>query len=226
MTTIAVIHYSSTGNVARLGAAAAEAAGAAGAQVRLRRIPELVAEPPTTDRDAWSRHQDRVRDVPVVTPDDLDWADGIMIGTPVRFGLPAAAVLHFIDTTAALSIPGRLAGKVASAFTSGSAAHGGQETTILALHNAFCHWGAVIISTGSTEPVLFRPANGSPYGVSSVSHNEAGNVHADNVAAVEFQARRTVEIAATLVAGRAAIGTGHTDPDRMTASAGTARARA
>jgi NAD(P)H dehydrogenase (quinone) len=199
MTRVAVIYYSSSGNVHKLAVAASAAAEKEGAEVRLRRIPELVPDPPVIDRDAWVEHRTATADVPDATLDDLDWADAILVGTPVRFGLPAPQLLHFIDTTARLSIPGRLQNKAVSAFTSGSAPHGGQVTTILALHNAFCHWGSVIVSTGSTEPVLFEPTNGNPYGASSVSRNQPGNVHKENLAAVEFQARRTVAVAAALI---------------------------
>jgi len=199
MTRVAVIYYSSSGNVHKLAVAASTAAEKEGAEVRLRRIPELVANPPVIDRDAWVEHRTATADVPDATLDDLDWADAILVGTPVRFGLPAPQLLHFIDTTAALSIPGRLRNKAVSAFTSGSAPHGGQVTAILALHNAFCHWGSVIVSTGSTEPVLFEPTNGNPYGASSVSRNQPGNVHNENLAAVEFQARRTMAVAAALI---------------------------
>jgi NAD(P)H dehydrogenase (quinone) len=201
MTKVAVIYYSSSGNVHKLAAAAAAAATDVGADVRLRRIPELVAEPPVIDRDAWADHRDATVDIPDASLDDLDWADAILFGTPVRFGLPAPQLLHFIDTTASLSIPGKLMNKAVSAFTSGSAPHGGQVSTILALHNAFCHWGSVIVSTGSTEPILFEPNNGNPYGASSVSRNQPGNVHEENIAAVEFQARRTVAVAAALTKG-------------------------
>jgi len=204
MTRVAVIYYSSSGNAHKLAVAAATAAEKEGAEVRLRRIPELVAEPPVIDRDAWAAHRESTKDVPDAGLEDLDWADAVIVGTPVRFGLPAPQLLHFIETTARLSIPGRLQNKAVSAFASGSAPHGGQVTAILALHNAFCHWGALIVSTGSTEPVLFEPNNGNPYGASSVSRNEPGNVHDENLAAVEFQARRTVAVANALTKGFAA----------------------
>jgi NAD(P)H dehydrogenase (quinone) len=169
--------------------------------VRLRKVAELVAEPPTTDREAWSALRATTHDVPEATLDDLEWADALMFGTPVRFGLPAPQLTHFVDTTAALSIAGKLANKPVTVFASGSAAHGGQETATLALHNSFCHWGSLIVSTGSTEQILYRPTNGNPYGAGNVSHNKPGNVDEDNLAAVEFQARRVVEIAAALGRG-------------------------
>lgn len=201
MINVSVLFYSSTGNVLRLAEAAAGAATKAGAEVRLCRVPELVEEPATTDRQAWRRTAAAVAGLPTATLDDLELADAILVGTPVRFGLPAPQLLHFLDTAAAPSIAGRLADKAVGAFASGSAPHGGQVSAVLALHNLFCHWGAVIVPTGSTDPVLFRPSNGSPYGTANVSRNEPGNVTEDNLAAVEFQARRTVAVAAALKAG-------------------------
>ncbi|MER7282821.1 NAD(P)H-dependent oxidoreductase [Dactylosporangium sp. NPDC000244] len=201
MSNVAVIYYSSTGNVFRLAEAAADAALKAGAEVRLRRVPELVDEPAVTDRAAWRRHAEATAHVPAATLGDLEWADAILVGTPVRFGLPAPQLLHFLDTTAEPSIGGRLAGKAVGAFASGSAPHGGQVSAILALHNTFCHWGAIIVPTGSTDPVLFRPGNGNPYGAANVSRNQPGNVTDDNLAAVEFQIRRTIAIARALTDG-------------------------
>ncbi|MEV4616854.1 NAD(P)H-dependent oxidoreductase [Kitasatospora sp. NPDC049258] len=196
MPNVAVIYYSSTGNVHRLARAAAEAAEQAGAEVRLRRIPQPAEEtfvPGTEEAAADLRAASD--GIPEATLDDLDWADGILIGSPVRFGLPAPAVIRFIDTTAPLSIPGGLANKAVSAFTSGSAPHGGHETTILALHNAFCHWGSLIVANGSTDPVLFQPNNGNPYGSSAVSRNKPGQVHEENLAAIAYQARRVTDVA-------------------------------
>ncbi|GAA4770922.1 MULTISPECIES: NAD(P)H-dependent oxidoreductase [Streptomyces] len=206
MLNIAVVYYSSTGNVHTLAEAAAEAAVKAGADVRLLRIPPLPSETvvPGTE-DAVAAHGEAVRDVPEATPEDLVWADGILIGSPVRFGLPAAPVSVFLDSTAPVSIPGLLADKVVSAFTSGSAPHGGHETTLMALYNAVCHWGSLIVANGSTDEVLFRPENGNPYGTSSVTRNRPGNVHEDNLAAIGFQARRVVEVARLVAAGKAAV---------------------
>ncbi|MCX3061835.1 flavodoxin family protein [Streptomyces beihaiensis] len=199
---ITIAFYSSTGNVLRLAEAAAEAAAKTGAEVRLRRIPDLTADTvvPGTE-DAVAARREAVQDIPVATNDDLVWADGILLGTPVRFGLPAAPVSVFVDATAPVSIPGLLADKVVSAFTSGSAPHGGQETALLSLYNAVCHWGSFVVANGSTDPVLFREENGNPYGTSNVTRNRPGNVHEDNIAAVEFQARKVVRAAAIVARG-------------------------
>ncbi|MEU1624304.1 NAD(P)H-dependent oxidoreductase [Streptomyces sp. NPDC020096] len=205
MTNVAVIYYSSTGSTYKLAEAAAAAAQKAGADVRLRKIAELDPQAAASTRDGAAEHRAATADVPEAAPEDLEWADAILLGTPVHFGLPAPQLMHFINGTSALSIPGKLLDKAVSAFASGSANQGGQVSAILALHNAICHWGSVIVPTGSTDPVLYEPNNGNPYGVSSTTKNETGYVHDENLAAIDFQTRRTMEIAAAIARGTEAV---------------------
>ena len=91
MTKIAVIYYSSTGNVHELAGALAEGAEEAGAEVRLRRVPELAPAEAIASNPLWQAHVDATAgEVQEATPDDLEWADGYAFGTPTRFGTPAA----------------------------------------------------------------------------------------------------------------------------------------
>ncbi|WP_406861005.1 NAD(P)H:quinone oxidoreductase [Streptomyces sp. HUAS MG47] len=204
MTNVAVIYYSSTGNVHTMATAAVKAAEKAGAEVRLRRCAELAPQAVIETNPAWAAHAEATRDVEVASLEDLLWADVLLIGTPTRFGQPASQVKQFIDTTGGIWAEGKLVNKVASGFTSTSCAHGGQESTLLALGNTFYHWGAIIVAPGYADPVQFAETNGNPYGASSVSANQGGNVHEENLGAVEFQARRCVEIATALKKGFAA----------------------
>ncbi|MFG2332081.1 NAD(P)H:quinone oxidoreductase [Streptomyces sp. NPDC048604] len=204
MTNVAVIYYSSTGNVHTMADAAASAAEKAGAEVRLRKVAELAPQAVIETNPAWAAHAEETRDVAIASLDDLLWADVVLIGTPTRFGQPASQVKQFIDTTGGIWAEGKLVNKIASGFTSTSSTHGGQESTLLALNNTFYHWGAIIVTPGYADPVQFAGANGNPYGASSVSANQAANVHEENLGAVEFQARRCVEIAAALKKGFAA----------------------
>jgi NAD(P)H dehydrogenase (quinone) len=211
MTNLAIIYYSATGNIHKLAAAAAAAGVAAGAEVRLRRVAEISSEPLAPNFAEWSdansEHVAASRDVPEAGIDDLDWADGVMWGTPGRYGLPAGPLKHFIDQTFELHARRGLVNKVMSSFTSTGTAHGGQESTILALNNVFYHWGAVIVAPGVIDDVLLAPSNGNPYGVSAVSGMQAipghiaGNVTDDNLAAMGFQARRVVQIATAMKDG-------------------------
>ena len=206
MITAAVVYYSSTGNVHQLARTAAESAQKAGAEVRLRKVAELAPADAVAANPAWAAHAAETAEVPLATVDDLDWADVILFGTPTRFGLPAAQLKQFIDTTGGLWAQGKLARKVAGFFTSTAQAHGGQESTLLALNNTFYHWGALIVPTGWADPVQWSAHNGNPYGASSVSGNEPGAVHDDNLAAVAYQARRCVEIASALERGGLGVG--------------------
>ncbi|EME98865.1 NAD(P)H:quinone oxidoreductase [Streptomyces mobaraensis NBRC 13819 = DSM 40847] len=198
MTNVAVVYYSSTGNVHKMAEAAAAEAEKAGAAVRLRRVAELAPQSAIDRNEAWAAHVAATRDVPEATLEDLDWADAVLFGTPTRFGLPAAQLKQFLDTTGGLWFQGKLVNKVVSSFTSSNNTHAGQESTILALNNTFYHWGAVIVPAGFADPVQFERANGNPYGASSVTDNVPGNVHPDNLAAIAYQTRRVVEIAKAL----------------------------
>ena len=197
----AVIYYSATGNVYRMAEAAAQAAEKAGAQVRLRKVRELAPDEAIASNEGWAAHVRETQDVPEATLDDLEWADVLLFGTPTRYGLPTAQLKQFIDTSGPLWAQGRLVDKVASAFTSTATAHGGQESTILALCNTFYHWGAIIVAPGYADPIQFQAGN--PYGASHVSDNGATPPGDVVLGSVEFQARRAVEIAAALKRGLA-----------------------
>ncbi|MBB5122897.1 NAD(P)H dehydrogenase [Streptomyces eurocidicus] len=205
MIKFAVIYSSSTGNVHRLAEAASAAAEKAGAEVRLRRVADLTAETIVPGNDAWTaawnEHVAATGHIAEATLDDLDWADAVLWGTPGRYGLPSGPLKQFIDTTLPLHSRRGLLNKVMSSFTSTATLHGGQESTLLALNNAFYHWGAIVVPPGVADPIQLAPTNGNPYGVSSVSRNEPGNVDDDNLAAIAYQARRMVEITTALRKG-------------------------
>lgn len=195
----AIIYYSSTGTVHALARAAAEGAEKAGAHVRLRKVAELAPPEAINANPAWGEHLQDTADVAQASIDDMDWADAVLFGTPTRFGNPAGQLKAFIDTAGPLWRAGKLANKVYSIFTASGTAHGGQESTILALGNVFYHWGGIIVPPGYTNPVQFK--TGNPYGTSHV----AGDGPPGEVAleAAGYQARRAVDTAAALKAGRA-----------------------
>lgn len=197
---LAIIYYSATGTIHALARAAAEGAEKAGAHVRLRKVAETAPPEAIGANPAWGRHIEDSADVAEAGLDDLAWADAVLFGTPTRFGNPASQLRAFIDTTGPLWFQGLLADKVYSAFTASNTAHGGQESTLLALGNTFYHWGGIIVPPGYTDPIQFQ--SGNPYGTSHVSGDGApGDVPLD---AARHQARRVVDTAASLKAGRAA----------------------
>ncbi|MFC4502738.1 MULTISPECIES: NAD(P)H:quinone oxidoreductase [Streptomyces] len=189
---VSVIYYSSTGTVFELAKAAATAAEKAGAEVRLRKVAELAPEEAIAGNQGWSEHLAATQHIRVATLDDLDWADAIMLGSPTRYGLPAAQLKQFIDTSGPLWAQGRLVNKVGSSFTATATAHGGQESTILAINNTFYHWGAILVPPGYADPIQFEAGN--PYGTSHVSRNGEIPPGQTELAAIDFQTRRVVDI--------------------------------
>ena len=201
MARVAVVYYSSTGHVHQLAVAVAEGAEEAGAEVRLRRVPELAPEEVIRSQDAWHEHYVATREsVQEATLDDLEWAEGYAFGTPTRYGTPAAQLKQFLDTTGPLWAAGKLADKPATSFTSSQNVHGGQESTLLALNNVFYHWGSVIVAPGYTDPLLFA-SGGNPYGTSYISGQDiASELPAETLASARYQGRRLATFAARLAA--------------------------
>ncbi|QSB17190.1 NAD(P)H-dependent oxidoreductase [Natronosporangium hydrolyticum] len=119
---------------------------------------------------------------------DLEWADAIAFGSPTRFGNLAAELKEFLDRTGPLALRGKLADKAVSGFTSAASPHGGQEATLLALYHTMCHWGAVIVPTGYTDPSL-REIGGNPYGLSVTARHDGSLSPAEVVAARFFGVR-------------------------------------
>ncbi|MEX0172412.1 NAD(P)H:quinone oxidoreductase [Streptomyces sp. LMG1-1-1.1] len=192
---VAVIYYSATGSVHRLAQAVAEGAEKAGAEVRLRRVPELAPDTAIDANPAWRAHVDAAGDVEIATLDDLEWADAYAFGSPTRFGNIAAQLKQYIDTSGGLWQQGVMADKPATAFTSAHNVHGGNESTLLALYNTFHHWGSVIVSPGFTDPSVYA-AGGNPYGT---AHPGTHGTPSDDVLhAARYQGTRLTRFAKRL----------------------------
>jgi NAD(P)H dehydrogenase (quinone) len=195
-TQIAVIYYSATGNVHRLAEAIAEGAGETGAEVKLRRVPELAPEEAIAQNPAWVSHRDETAEtVEEARLDDLAWADGFAFGTPTRFGNPAAQLKQYLDMAGGLWFEGALADKAVTTFTSAMYPDGGLESTILALNNVFYHWGCVLVPPGYTNPAVFE-AGGNPYGTAFPSGD--GPPSEAVLSAARHQGRRLAAFAAVL----------------------------
>lgn len=196
MTKIAIIYYSSTGNTYGLALAAAEGARNVGAEVRLLKVAELAPDAAIDSNPAWRAHIEATQDVPEATPADLEWADGFLLGSPTRFGLPAAQLKQFIDTCGGVWQAGHLADKAAAAFSGAGNPHGGQEATLLAIQNIFYHWGSIIVPVGYTDPIVY-PAGGNPYGVSATDPR-GGPIPDASLDAARYQGRRVAKVAEAL----------------------------
>jgi NAD(P)H dehydrogenase (quinone) len=192
---IAIVFYSTYGTNHQVALAAAEAATAAGAEVRLRRIAETAPAEVVAAQEAWKAQLDKMQDIPEVSAEDMEWANGYFFISPTRFGAVASQMRAFIDTLGGLWFAGKLANKTFTAATSAQNAHGGQESTILSLYTTAIHWGAVIVAPGFTDQAVFE-AGGNPYGFST----NAGALDDKGRAAVAHQAKRLVEMTAKLAA--------------------------
>lgn len=189
---VAVIHYSSTGNVYRLARAVEEGAKEAGAEVRFRRARELAPEAAIKANPDWWEHYQEVQDVPEAESDDLEWADAYVFGTPTLYGNVASQLKQFIDEQGGLWAEGKLADKAVGVFTSASTVHGGQETTIASMFNVFAHWGSVFVPLGYTDQRIFT--TGNPYGASSTDEPTE-----EELEVARYQGRRIAEKAEALV---------------------------
>ena len=134
-----------------------------------------------------------MEDIPVVTPDDMEWADGYFFSAPTRYGVMASQMRAFIDTLGPVWQKGGLANKTFTATTSAQNVHGGQETTLVSMYVTAMHWGSVLVPPGYTSEVLFE-AGGNPYGYST----QAGGVDKVGKKAIQHQATRLVEMTAKL----------------------------
>jgi NAD(P)H dehydrogenase (quinone) len=198
---LAVIYYSATGTVDTMAERLAQAGEKAGAEVRMRQVAELAPAHAIAANPAWSRHAERTRDEPRATADDVTWADAVLFGTPARYGNVAGQLKQFIDTLGPQWAQGLLADKVYAGFTASMTAHGGQESTLLALYHTMYHFGGLVVAPGYTDALKF--ADGNPYGVSHVTG--AGNdapLGEAQYAALDHLAQRVVTTAARL-AGQA-----------------------
>jgi NAD(P)H dehydrogenase (quinone) len=202
MANVAVIYYSSTGNVHALAEEVAVGATEAGAEVRLRRVAELAPDEAIDTNPAWRAHLEATSGVPEASHDDLRWADAYAFGTPARYGNVSSQLKQFLDTTAALWATGELADKPATAFTSAINRHGGNESTLLALYNSMHHWGAIVVAPGYTHEA-FSAAGGNPYGTAHPSGD--GGPGEDALAAARHQGARLARIAVLLRAGVPAV---------------------
>ncbi|WP_043239479.1 NAD(P)H:quinone oxidoreductase [Streptomyces violaceusniger] len=198
---VAVVYYSSTGTIAEISKQIAQQAEKAGAQVRLLKAAELAPQAAIDSNPAWAANAAATADILDATPDDIEWADAVIFGSPTRFGNIASQLKQFIDTLGGLWAEGKLADKVYSGFTSSSTTHGGQESTLLALYNSFHHFGGIIVAPGYTDPAKF--ADGNPYGTSHVDGQGSNPVGQTTREAARVQAERIVRLTTALKAGLA-----------------------
>jgi NAD(P)H dehydrogenase (quinone) len=200
MTKVLVLYYSSYGHIETMAGAVAEGARGAGAEVAVKRVPELVPEE-VARKSGFKLNQA----APVASVDELPQYDAIIFGTPTRFGNMAAQMRNFLDQTGGLWAGGKLIGKVGSVFVSTATQHGGQETTLIGFHTTLLHQGMVIVGVPYSEArqtTLAEISGGSPYGATTIAGGDGSRQPSENELAIaRFQGAHVTRIAAKLAAG-------------------------
>src|SRR6202048_4028154 len=121
MTEILVLYYSRKGSTAELARQVCRGIeGVPGAVAKLRTVPPVTAESEGPAKPV------PLNGPPYASLEDLRHADGLILGSPTRFGNMAAPLKYFLDCTSSLWLSGALAGKPAGVFTSTQSMHGGQ----------------------------------------------------------------------------------------------------
>ncbi|MDT8878201.1 NAD(P)H:quinone oxidoreductase [Halomonas saccharevitans] len=169
-----------------------------GIDARLRTVPAVSAtceavEPDIPDEGAV-----------YATLDDLRHCAGLAIGSPTRFGNMAAPLKYFIDGTSELWLGGALVDKPATAFTSTSSLHGGQETTLISMLLPLLHHGMVYAGLPYSEIELMKTeGGGTPYGASHLAGTRSDRPLDEHERTLAFaQGKRVARLALALEASR------------------------
>ena len=197
MPKILVLYYSSYGHVETMAQAIAEGARVGGATVAIKRVPETAP-----DEVAESAGFKLDQTAPVATVDELADYDGIVLGSPTRYGRMASQMASFLDQTGGLWARGALQGKVGGAFTSTASQHGGQETTLFSMITNLLHLGMVVVGLPygfQGQMTLDEIAGGSPYGATTIAggkgERQPSRIDLDGA---RYQGRLIAETAAKL----------------------------
>ncbi len=195
---ILVLYYSRHGSVAQMARHVARGVESVrGVGARVRTVPPVSAD-----------HLARGPEIPSDGPpyaeiDDLRECDGLVMGSPTRFGNMAAPLKYFVDSSSALWLSGGLAGKPAGVFTSTGTLHGGQESTLLSMMVPLLHHGMLLVGLPYTHPELASTrGGGTPYGASHHAGigTEPQALSRDEAALCEALGQRVADIARRLKA--------------------------
>ncbi|MCX9013427.1 MAG: NAD(P)H:quinone oxidoreductase [Candidatus Methanoperedens sp.] len=168
---ILVLFYSMYGHVFALANEIVKGVEEAGGIAVLKQVAELIPEANWDDNIRNAK--ELMKNIPVADPKtDLEGIDGIIVGTPTRFGNMSAQMRNFWDRTSSTWLAGGLVGKPASVFVSTATQHGGQETTIITTLVTLLHHGMVCVGLPYSYQEQMRIdeiTGGSPYGASTIA---------------------------------------------------------
>ena len=202
MPRILVLYYSSYGHIETMAYAVAEGARSEGAEVAVKRVPELMPE-----EVAKAAYVKLDQEAPFADPNELADYDAIIVGTPTRFGNMAAQMRNFWDQTGPLWGKAALLNKIGSVFTSTATQHGGQESTILSTQITMLHHGMIIVGLPyayETNSEMSEISGGTPYGASTLAGSDGSRQPSQNeLAGASHQGAHVARLAAQLERGKA-----------------------
>lgn len=170
---VLTVFYSMYGHSLKMAQAVHEGVGSVGGvEPVLRRVQEFDAVNKIIDDNEFARGiREQQASIPVCTVDDLRQADGVIFGSPTRYGNMTAQMKQLIDSTAELWSKGLMEGKPAGLFTSTATSHGGQETTLLTMMAPLIHLGMLIVGVPYSTPGMLHTEGrgGTPYGASTIA---------------------------------------------------------
>src|SRR5687767_148150 len=170
---VLVVYYSLYGHTYAMAQAVEKGvASVAGIEPVFRRVDEFESvRQATADSKHANALRDQTKDVPVCTVDDLRAADGVVFGSPTRYGNMTAQMKQLIDSTAGLWVKGEMEGKPAAVFTSTASTHGGQETTLITMMVPLLHLGMIIVGLPYSLPGMIHTEarGGTPYGATTIA---------------------------------------------------------
>jgi NAD(P)H dehydrogenase (quinone) len=197
VTKVLVLYYSAWGHMEQMAYAAAEGAREAGAEVDVKRVPELVPLDV-----AKAAHYKLDQKAPIATVEELPNYDAIIFACGTRYGTMTSQMRNFIDQTGPLWAKGALTGKVGSAMTSSATQHGGQETTILGFIPTMMHHGMVVVGlpySWAGQSGVDEIRGGSPLGATTISNTDGSRQPGkDELGGARFQGKHVAQIAAKL----------------------------
>ncbi len=192
---IHVVFYSMYGHVYAMAEAVAEGARqVAGADVTLYQVPELVPDE-ALEKSGAKKAREQFAHIPIAQPKQLAEADGLLFGTPTRFGNMAAQMRNFLDQTGQLWLAGALVGKPAGVFVSTASQHGGQETTALTFYTTLLHLGMIVVGVPYSVQELVNMGEitgGSPYGAGTLAGLDGSRRPSENELAIARHQGRIV----------------------------------
>lgn len=166
---IMVLYYSMFGNTYAMAKAVAQGITEEGGEALLRTTAELVPQAVIDSNENMKKAKKTQKDVPIAKPEELEKIDGIILGSPTRFGNMCAQLRNFLDQTSSQWFKGSLIDKPAGAFCCTASLHGGQETTLISMMFTLIHHGAIIVGVPySLKELVETKSGGTPYGPTAV----------------------------------------------------------